>query len=840
MKGRAGRFLFRFFIVLLVLSVVLGVLGAITVRRSFPQLSGEIQVPGLDKPVEIVRDAFGVPHIYASTRHDLFFAQGYIHAQDRFWQMDFWRHIGSARLSEMFGASQVETDQFLRTLGWARVAQKELEQLDADSLAIFTSYADGVNAYLKAHMGSALSLEYAILKLLNAGYKPEPWQPLNTLTWAKAMAWKLGGNMAEEVDRALLLKILTPEQIDELNPPYPSDHPVIVTNEEMGYRKGSSEATLRQAPEIDYQALQVPFEDLRERLAALDALLGPRGGGIGSNNWVISGQLTATGKPLLANDPHLGIQMPSIWYEVGLHCAPKGPDCAVDLTGFSFAGAPGVVIGHNDKIAWGMTNVGPDVMDLYIEKINPANPNQYEVNGQWVDMTLVKETIQVAGGEPVEHTVRYTRHGPLIWEDEETMKEMREGWGIELPEFFGIALRWTALEVSGTFPALWRINQAQNWEEFRQAASGFAVPSQNLVYADVEGNIGYQMPGQIPIRAAGDGLQPVPGWTDDYEWTGYIPFEELPSSFNPPKGYIVTANNAVVGADYPYMISLGWNYGYRAQRIVEMIESAPGPIDAAYIQKIQGDNKDLNAQVLSPILLQIPLSDTHLEEVRAILQGWDYQDNIDSAQAALFNVFWVKLLAYTFHDELPEDLRPHGGDQYFELMRYLVDQPGAAWWDDRTTVEPESRDIIFRMAFTAAVQELEKLQGKNPEGWRWGDLHTATFVNETLGTSGIAPIEALFNRGPFPAAGGSSIVNATSWDALEPFAVDWLPSMRMIVDLGNLSNSLTVHTTGQSGHAYHPNYIDMADMWRLIQYHSMLWDRSMVEAQAKNILKLLP
>jgi penicillin amidase len=543
--------------------------------------------------------------------------------------------------------------------------------------------------------------------------------------------------------------------------------------------------------------------------------------------------------PLLANDPHLAAQMPSIWYQVGLYCQPKSPACPFEVAGFSFAGAPGVIIGHNDRIAWGMTNLGPDVMDLYIEKINPENPDQYEVNGEWVDMRLVQETIQAAGAEPLELTVRYTRHGPLIT-DTYLPEDFSQKAGIPLPEQYAIALRWTALEPTYIFPAIWKINIARNWEDFRAAARNFAVPSQNLIFADVDGNIGYQSPGNIPIRAAGDGMLPVPGWTDEYEWSGYIPFEQLPYAFNPPAGYIITANNAVIPADYPYLLSKVWTYGYRAACIDEMIAAAPGLIDSAYIQKMQGDNTNLNARHLVPVLLELAPVEASQRQALQLLQDWDYGEDMDSAAAALFEAFWKHLLAATFHDELPEDSWPSGDDRWYTVVRNLVEQPDSPWWDNRNTRPIEVQESIFGQAFAAAVTELESSQGKDPEAWSWGKLHTLTIENQTLGRSGIAPIEALFNRGPYQTAGGNDIVNATGWDATLGYQVAWLPSMRMIVDLGALQNSQTIHLTGQSGHAYNKHYADMTDLWRTIQYQPMLWERRQIEAEAEGRLRLTP
>ena len=831
MSRRLRRSLVIVLLILLLLALVIGMLGLYVVRRSFPNVDGSLTVPGLRAPVTVYRDMAGVPQIYASNEHDLFMAQGFIHAQDRFWQMDFWRHVGSGRLSEMFGESQVDTDKFLRTLGWARVAQQELDQASPDEVAILQAYADGVNAYLAQRQGTALSLEYGILKLLNQGYQPDPWTPLNSLTWAKAMAWDLGGNMDGEIERSILLKTLTPDQVAQLYPPYPADHPTIL----QGYGQAAAPVAASQLAAI--QDAAPAFSNLDASVRNLNQLLGAGLAGIGSNNWVISGDHTTTGAPLLANDPHLAIQMPSIWYEVGLHCDPVGPDCRYDVGGFSFAGDPGVIIGHNNDIAWGLTNVGPDVQDLYIEKINPDNPNQYEVNGKWVDMTVVDETIKVAGGDPVDLKVRYTRHGPIVSDTYGKLEDFTKKAGIDLPAHYALALQWTALQPSQVFSSVLAYDRAQTWDDFRTALKDFAVPSQNFIFADTKGDIGYQMPGLVPIRAKGDGWLPVPGWTDEYAWTGYIPFDQLPNALNPAQGFIVTANNPVVGKDYPYFISRDWDYGFRAARITQLVEAKP-KLGVQDLQAIQGDDYDAAAAITLPYLTKLSFSGTQAYAV-SLMKNWDMQDRMESAPAAIFNLFWRDLILKTFSDDLPDGPLPDGS-RAFVVFQSLLQEPNSPWWDDRSTPAVETRDDILKAALAQAINDGAAAMGSDLGRWQWGDIHQAVFQNQSLGKSGVGPIESLLNRGPYAVSGGTSIVNATAWKVAEGFEVTSLPSMRIVNDLSNWDNTQWINTTGQSGHTYSPNYVEMADLWRNIQYLPMTWSKDKVQSAAMHTLTLQP
>lgn len=808
------RTVLRILLVLLVVILILGLagfgLGYVTVRRAWPQINGTLQVPGLRAPVTVIRDRWGIPHIYASNPHDLFFAQGYVHAQDRFWQMEFWRRLGSGRLAEILGPSALPTDRFVRTIGWHRVAAQEWEGTDPETRAALEAYAEGVNAYISTHKGR-LGLEFTLLGLTGKKFDPEPWTPVHSITWGKVMAWDLGGNMGMELLRANIIARLGTPAVPALMPPYPADRPVIVPHP-------LTQATLQSVPE-----------------AAFTAHFLGEGDGLGSNNWVIAGSRTETGMPLLANDPHLGLQMPSIWYEIGLHCEPKGPECPLNVVGASFAGTPGVVIGHNDHIAWGVTNVNPDVQDLFIEKVNPENPNQYEYQGHWEDMQIVREEIRVAGQkEPVVVFARITRHGPII---NDIVGGEEEDWS------FGwqpLALSWTALQPGTLMRSILLLDKAQNWEEFREALSYWDVPSQNFVYADREGNIGYQTPGRIPIRKSGDGSVPVPGWTGEYEWVDNIPFEDLPRAFNPPEGYIVTANNAVVGPDYPYLLTVDWSdrTGLRAQRITELIEELT-PISIEDMQRIQGDNLPVWTREVLPYLTAA-LADSPDPRPVELLRAWDGQTTRDSAAAALFEAFRLHLAKRTFQDDLGESLLRQAKAPVLYALESIVKDPQSPWFDDRRTPQRETRDEILVLALEDAVAELTERLGPNMEKWRWGDLHTATFKNQALGQSGIGWIERIFNRGPVATDGTGGAVNNTGYNLNAPYGVRSGPSYRQIVDMGDWARSLSMHTTGQSGHPFHRHYDDMIDPWRDIRYHPMLWSRTEVEAQAEGILLLVP
>ncbi|WP_314174711.1 penicillin acylase family protein [Streptomyces winkii] len=862
----------RLIVIAVVLLLVAGVGGGTfwtvsTVRDSFPQTTGSLKLKGLDDPVTVQRDREGIPQVYADSSADLFTAQGYVQAQDRFWEMDVRRHTTSGRLSEMFGPGQVKTDAFLRTLGWRRVAEREYAGLSKETKANLRSYTAGVNAYLKDHKDSAASLEYAALDL-STDYKPEKWDPVDSVAWLKAMAWDLRANMSSEIDRALMAGRLSGDQIADLYPDYPAERNKPITGGSVGAGKnfepkGDSAASPTSGAGAQ-QAVRNAGSELSSvatRLDKIPAMLGANNSGIGSNSWVVSGKYTTTGKPLLANDPHLAPQLPSIWYQMGLHCRTVTKSCPYDVSGFTFAGLPGVVIGHNQDVSWGMTNLGADVTDLYLEKFKDGG---YVYDGRRRPYRIREETIKVAGGKSRKITVRETNNGPVISDRDRELRNVGEESPVDNAapdrgDGYGVSLRWTALSPSKTMDAVFKLDRASDFKEFRAAARDFAVPSQNLIYADTKGNIGYQAPGAIPVRGKGDGRYPVPGWDPRYRWKGYVPQKALPWEYNPRRGYIVTANQAVVDEKkYPYLLTEDWEYGTRSQRINDLISSKiadGGKISMGDMQTMQMDNSSEIAKLLVPYLLKINIEDGYVREAQQLLEGWDYTQERDSAPAAYFNAVWRNLLVLAFGNKLPKELRvkgdcinvrpsdesgpvddldgdtrlvrecgmrdaasaqPDGGDRWFEVVRKLIKDEDSDWWrtpGNNGRAGDNNRDDLLKHAMKSARWELTSKLGKDIDSWSWGRLHHLMLRNQTIGTEGPGFMQFLLNRGPWDLGGGKDAVNATGWNAAGGYDVIWVPSMRMVVNLDDFDKSRWINLTGASGHAYNPHYVDQMDKW---------------------------
>jgi penicillin amidase len=890
------------FVLLLVAGVGYGSYWSVsTVRASFPQTTGSLRLKGLSAPVDVERDGNGIPQIYADTPEDLFRAQGYVQAQDRFYEMDVRRHLTSGRLSEMFGSGEVETDAFLRTLNWHGIAQEEYDtKLDATTKQYLQAYTDGVNAYLKNHSGAALSLEYAALKF-KSGYKPAPWTPVDSVAWLKAMAWDLRGNMQDEIDRALMTSRLSQAQIKQLYPDYPYDrNSPIVTTGAVDSSTGDFEPTASSSsPQGLNSAVDSQLSGISQIIDQMPNMLGPNGTGIGSNSWVVSGKYTTTGKPLLANDPHLAPELPSVWYQMGLHCRTVSKTCPYDVTGFTFSGMPGVIIGHNQDIAWGMTNLGADVTDLYLEKVTA---NTYLFDGKQKPFKTRREVIKVAGGKPRTITVRETNNGPLISDRDDEIRTVGQTAPVSDPpggvnSGYAVALKWTALSPSKTMDAVFQLDRATDFDQFRAAARDFAVPSQNLIYADTKGNIGYQAPGLVPIRPAGDdGAWPEPGWSSKYQWTGkYVPFDAMPYEYNPPQGYIVTANQPVIDQNkYPYLLTEDWDYGTRSQRINDLIQSKikdNGKISMDDMQSMQNDDSSEIAKLLVPYLLKVDITNDkgdYVRDAQKLLQGWDYNQDSDSAAAAYFNAVWRNVLKLAFGNKLPKELRPKGqclrvppagqtgpvddlsgqaktveecgerdadeaqpdgGDRWFEVVRDILPDADNPWWTMSTTAffgsdtkksDHSTRDQLLAQAMKDARYELTAKLGKDINTWSWGRLHKLELKNQTLGTEGPSVVKWMLNRGPWELSGGEAAVDATGWDAAGGYDVVWVPSMRMVVNLQDFDKSRWINLTGASGHAYNAHYTDQTSKWANGELLPWYYTPGRVEKATKAKMVLTP
>ncbi|WP_423465343.1 penicillin acylase family protein [Promicromonospora sp. MS192] len=856
------QFLVGTAVVVVLVLVALTTFGWFTARRPLPELSGEVQLEGLGSDVRVSRDAQGVPQIYADSAEDLFRAQGYVHAQDRFFEMDYRRHVTAGRLAELVGNNEdaIQADMVIRTFGWRHVAEEEFNVLDDSTRQYLQAYADGVNAYLAGRSPSETAVEYTVLDVSVEVNEPEPWDPIDSLAWLKAMAWDLRGNYDDELDRALAYSTLgDASRVAELFPAFSGtgNTPILdpadvgtgqATQQSQATQTASATGDVYGSPELAQamEAAQRALDSVPVQIA--------RGEGTGSNSWAVSGKYTESGKPLLANDPHLDLAAPGIWAQVGLHCNQVGPECPFDVSGFSFSGFPGVVIGHNADLAWGLTNMGADVTDFFIERVR--NDTYLRGADEWVPMEKETEVIRVDGGSPIDLEVRRTVHGPIISSvmDEADMDAVRRSpteTGTELGQY-EISLQWTALQPGRTADAVFAMNTAKTPADMKAAAALFEVPAQNIVFATTDGHIGYQAPGKIPVRASvpgaveSDGSWPRPGWDARYDWTGFVPQEQMPGVVDPAEGYIVAANQAVLpGGEGPFL-TRDWDYGYRSERIRTLLgdQIAEGrKLTAADMTTIQTDQWSVFADTLVPVLLEVDLPDGYESDGQDLLADWDRSMDADSAPAAYFAAVWRNLLQITFNDELPESMWPDGGSRWLAVIQGMLDNPNDEFWDDKSTVAVvESRDQVLTEALTSARQDLTVELGKDTSDWEWGTLHQLRLEHLVLGGSGVpAPIAFYMNPAPTKVGGGSSIVNATAWDASsDSFEVTSGPSMRMVVDLADLDASTWVVVTGTSAHPASAHYDDQLAAWAAGETFPWPFSRDAVAAAQENELILTP
>jgi penicillin amidase len=748
----------------LVLLASIGLAGGyIWLRQSLPVVDGTIEVPGLAAPVAIVRDVHAVPHIEAGSFEDAIFAQGFVHAQDRLWQMDFRRRLGSGRLAEVLGPGALPTDRLIRTLGFAPAAQASLAQLRPGTVALLEAYAAGVNAYLATRTGP-LPPEFLIL-----GYEPEPWTPVDSLVWMRVLALDLSGNWRDELLRARLAKHLSADQIADLWPDSVTSAPVTLVELAQGLPADALAAALPPAPPP----------------------------GLGSNAWVLDGSRTASGAPLLANDPHLGLSAPGPWYLAHLKTPGR------ELIGATMPGLPGVVLGHNGTIAWGFTNTGPDTQDLFVERVDPDDPSQYLTPDGFAPFTIRDEVIEVDGAAPVTLRVRGTRHGPVLSDLLPTAGAVLEGDQV-------LALSWTALAPDDvSIEALLDLGAARDWPAFVAAARANGAPMQNVLYADTAGHIGFIAPGRVPIRGKGDGRWPVPGWTGEFDWQGTIPFAELPRRLDPPDGAFVNANNRIVTDDYPYLLTADWDPPHRARRIVEAL--GDDRHDLASFARLQADQLSLLARDLLPLMLAAAPQSDAAAAAQARLGAWDRVMRPDAAEPLIFAAWYRELSRQIYADELGGLFRAYWGVRP-QFMEYVL-RRRPAWCDDVGTAAVETCAMQAGKALELALADLKRRYGDDPDAWRWGTAHPARMPHPLF--EEVPVLGGLFGI-EHPSGGDSVTVNVGHYrpaDEADPFVSVHAASYRGLYDLGALEHSRFVASTGQSGNPLSAHYRDLSTLW---------------------------
>jgi penicillin amidase len=735
-------------------------------RSALPQTEGRIVLSGPKAEIRIERDADGVPLITAQDDEDLAFGLGFVHAQERLFQMELQRRYGAGRLAEVFGPPAVAVDRQMRVLGLYRAAEAAIPFLSPEMNRALTAYAAGVNAFLTSRRG-ALPPEFLLL-----GFAPETWRPADSLVWGKLMAVQLGGNYRGELLRARMARTIPAADLAVLYPQYPKDAPT----------------TLAEMLPI-YQRLAL------DRLyEALPAVVGPN---FASNNWVVDGKHSASGKPLLANDPHLAFGAPGFWYLARL----KTPQH--EIAGGTAAGVPLVVVGHNERIAWGFTTTTADVEDLFVEKIDPDDPGRYLTPQGGAAFKSRRETISIKGAAPVDITIRETRHGPVL---SDTLPDdaAEPGFVLALAETFTIAEDRSA-------EAIWELNRAADWPSFHAALQNFVGPIQNMVYADVDGTIGFIAPGLVPIRRNGEGWLPAPGWTGEYDWVGFVPFAALPSAVNPPSGHFVSANNKIVPDTYPYFLSRDWDLPNRAERIETLLGATPvqTPVSSA---AIEADTLSLMAQRL------VPLMTRHVEENEATreairrLRHWDFHMNMDKVEPLLFTA-WLRefsrsILFGRFGDAVADywDLKPR------VMEAVLTDRPD--WCDDPKRPGEESCGSRLAESLQTALAQLRREYGADMAQWKWARAHVAVFANPVF--SRIPVLRDWFGVS-IPTPGGYDTLNrgpSMIRDATKPFGQRFGAGLRIITDLASPKDARMMTTPGQSGDPLSIHFADLLYRWR--------------------------
>ncbi|MGD9184535.1 MAG: penicillin acylase family protein [Desulfobacterales bacterium] len=764
-----------------------------TVSVSQPQVSGTIRVAGIRAPVEIVRDVHGIPHIYAQSEPDLFFAMGYAMAQDRLWQMEFYRRVGTGRLAEILGKRALAADRHFRTLA----AASRRRRLPDEVSLLTDAFAAGVNAFLEEHR-DRLPLEFKLL-----GFQPEPWQAddvssiYTLINWGLSLGWKVDLTAAE------ILKKVGEDRFQEaFAPPADTGRPIALE--------------IVPTPTLDFSGVVATFLKVSRLIGFTPAAA--------SNNWVISGDRSETGKPLLANDTHMPLTNPCLWWEVHLVCP------TINATGFAIPGLPSLPLGRNRHVAWGITNVMVDDVDFYIERLNPQNPLQYRYEDRWEDMQSIRQTIRVKGAAPVDIDIRLTRHGPVI-------ENERSGETNQV-----VSARWAVNELELPARAAFRLLKAATVADVVAALKDWETPGQNFVFADTDGSIGYWCCAAIPIRPRGNGLLPVPGWTGADEWVGYLPFTKRPHVIDPPDGYVASANNALTDSTFPHVIGTYWEPIDRISRIRNLITTKPR-VSVDDMAAMQTDVACPLAAELMPLMLRVMdqrFPATSEAPVRDILAQWDYRMAEQSAAASIYETTYLNLLENIFKDELgPALYRRYLGLTVFapRALRHILRTGRSGWLDDVGTPQTETLADAVEKSLRQALTDLRNRFGADVKHWTWDRLHTLTF-RHPLGER--KPLDRLFDLGPYPTSGSHLTVNKKQYDYTRPFSVREGASQRMIVDLANPAVALHVLPTGESGLLGNAHNSDQIDLYLEGGYHPSWLTRSDIEHHAEATLELIP
>lgn len=782
---------------LLALILVVVIAGAVFLNhlktRNLPDYNENVTIKGLTEEVSVFRDEYGIPHIYAKNESDLYKAVGYAMAQDRMWQMDLLRRVTTGRLSEIFGADMLQTDQLMRSLQMTKKSQMVLDNSDANLINAVQCFADGVNQYIQDHQKN-LSPEFAVL-----GYKPEAWETTHSINLIGYMAWDLNTAWSAEILLYELSQKVDANKFASFIPDLPLNKPVF--------------------PDFNSSAIKV-----KETLLSANEKLHDLGIEVfsASNNWAVSGAKSETGMPLVANDMHLGLFAPGIWYQ--MHQVVEGK---FNVSGLVLPGQPMVIAGHNDSIAWGMTNVMLDGMDFYKEEVNEKN--EYLFNGEWKALEVKKESIKTKDGEIVEKVNYFTHRGPII----SGFKDIEED---------KISMKWVGFDYSNELRSVYLLNKGKNWADFRNAVSTFGAASQNIIYGDVKGNIGLNTCASVAIRK-GSGIQIYPGTTDEYDWKGYVPFEELPFEFNPERGYVSSANNKTAPDDYPYYISTWFETPHRIDRIREMLEERE-VLGIADFKRMHADFKSKHVEeVLPHLLANLPTDlDEEKTDIVNLLKGWDGIMAVDSKAAAIFELWYKKLVDNTVKDEIGEDvLKKFQGNKaiYKNFFINVMNKPNSPWFDDVTTDKLEVFTDINLISLEETLDELAVLMGDNKDEWRWGKIHTLT-LKHPMGSVDILAKVFKLNSGPWEVPGSFHTVCPYAYTFVNPFEVNHGASHRHIFDVTNWDNSLTVIPTGTSGIPASEFYCDQTKLYLNNEYHGEYFSKEKVMEKKQFEMKFVP